>query len=124
MAAILAVSIDLEEKNSTPTFCNHVGLSGVGLYLLALAIAGVQLYIAAEYTFYFNDLHREGVWVFFVLAGLFIVLVLYHLVVWKKIAKEAMEPSNAAPKTFFEKAKAFVANFECLRSLTHLATFV
>ena len=72
MATIETISIDVEEESTVPTFCKSVGLVGVGLYLLALAIAGVQLYIAAEYTYYFQDLNREGVWVFFALASLFV----------------------------------------------------
>lgn len=104
------LSIELEKDD--PACCRTVGWPGVGLYVLALAIAGAQLYIAAEYTVYFQDMEREGVWIFFVLASLFVLLVLYHLVVWKNIAKEAMEPSNEAPKTFLEKAKAFKGHFD------------
>ena len=92
MASIETLSIDVEvkEKKDDPACCRTVGWPGVGLYVLALAIAGAQLYIAAEYTVYFQDMEREGVWIFFVLASLFVLLVLYHLVVWKNIAKEAM----------------------------------
>eukprot|EP00944_MAST-04C_sp_MAST-4C-sp1_P006193 g6193.t1 len=111
MATIQSLSIDLKEESSAPTFCNHVGSVGVGLYLLALAIAGVHLYIAAEYTYYFQDLHREGVWVFFALTSIFGALVIYHCVAWEKIAKEEMCPTNEAPKTLFQQAKAFNANF-------------
>ena len=54
------LSIELEKND--PACCRTVGWPGVGLYVLALAIAGAQLYIAAEYTFYFQDVRREGVW--------------------------------------------------------------
>ena len=55
MATIQTSSIDIKVKENEPTFCKYVGTVGVGLYFLALAIAGGHLYIAAEYTFYFQD---------------------------------------------------------------------
>ena len=93
MSEVNTLSIELKEEVVLLTFCKNVGWSGVGLYALALAIAGAHLYIAAEYTFYFRNMQVEGVWVFFLLASSSFLLVLYHLVVWKKLAKEVKHRS-------------------------------
>ena len=61
--AVEALSVELEEEEP-PSFCKNVGWGGVGLYVLALLVGGVHLYIAAEYTYYFRDMHTEHVWVF------------------------------------------------------------
>eukprot|EP00945_MAST-04E_sp_MAST-4E-sp1_P002508 g2508.t1 len=114
------LSIELKEE-VVLTFCKNVGWSGVGLYALALAIAGAHLYLAAEYTFYFRNMRVEGAWVFFLFAGISFLLVLYHLVVWKKLAQEVKDSSatRRAPKdeketnmTLFQKAAAFKAAFD------------
>ena len=112
MSEVKTLSIELKEEVVLTKF---VGWSGVGLYALALAIAGAHLYIAAEYTFYFRNMQVEGVWVFFLLASSSFLLVLYHLVVWKKLAKEVKHRSaTRAPKderknlTLLQKAAAVI----------------
>jgi hypothetical protein len=119
MPDVHTLSIELKEEVAILTFCKNVGWSGVGLYALALAIAGAHLYIAAEYTLYFRNMQVEGVWVFFLLASFSFLLVLYHLVVWKKLAKEVKHRSaTRAPKgeivtkSLFQKAATFKAAFD------------
>ena len=70
---------DVKVEDPKPTFCVAVGWPGVALYALALTVAGAHLYIAAEFTFYFQDMQREGVWIFFVLAVVCVLLVIYHM---------------------------------------------
>ena len=60
------------------------GWFGVGLY----AIAAAHLYIAAEYTFYFQNMQVEGVWIFFVLILCVVLLkmrVFYRVSFFKPI---------------------------------------
>ena len=79
----LEVEVELDE----PTFWGAVGWPGIALYGLALAVAGTHVYIAAEYTFYFRDMQVEGVWVFLLLAGLFVLTLVAHGCRWKNLAK-------------------------------------
>ena len=79
----LEVQVELEE----PTFWGAVGWPGIALYGLALAVAGIHVYIAAAYTFYFRDMQVEGVWVFLLLAGLFVLTLVAHGCRWKNLAK-------------------------------------
>ena len=53
---------DVKVEDPKPTFCVAVGWPGVALYALASAVAGAHLYIAAEFTFYFQDMQREYIW--------------------------------------------------------------
>ena len=80
--AVEALSVELEEEEP-PSFCKNVGWGGVGLYALALLVGGVHLYIAAEYTYFFRDMHTEHVWVFFTFASLYLLLVVLHCLTWK-----------------------------------------
>ncbi len=80
--------LSLELKDDRPSFCRSVGWPGVGLYVLAFAVAGAHLYIAYIFTYFFQHLDREGAWAFFVLATLNILLVISHLFRWKTFAKE------------------------------------
>ena len=82
----LEVEVELDE----PTFWGAVGWPGIALYGLALAVAGIHVYIAAEYTFYFRDMQVEGVWVFLLLAGLFVLTLVAHGCRWKNLAKTAV----------------------------------
>jgi hypothetical protein len=99
MPDVNTLSIELKEEVVLLTFCKNVGWPGVGLYALALAVAGAHLYIAAEYTFYFRNMQVEGAWVFFLLAGFSFLLVLYHLVVWKKTRTGGEAPFGHASCT-------------------------
>ena len=72
------------------TFWGAVGWPGIALYALALGVAGIHIYIAAEYTGNFRDMHVEGVWVYFLLASLFVMTVVVHIFKWKGDAKVAV----------------------------------
>eukprot|EP00944_MAST-04C_sp_MAST-4C-sp1_P016026 g16026.t1 len=105
-----ALSIDdVEVEDPKPTFCVAVGWPGVALYALALAVAGAHLYIAAEFTFYFQDMQREYVWVFLILAVVSVLLVIYHMFMWQTITEDK-ETSDRT--TCIQRAKAFKAHFD------------
>ena len=109
-----ALSIDdVEVEDPKPTFCVAVGWPGVALYALALAVAGAHLYIAAEFTFYFQDMQREYVWVFFVLAAVNVLLVIYHMFTWQNLTEEK---ENDAPTTCIQ-----LITFEQLKRLPFIA---
>ena len=74
MVAVRIESVDVELLNVPPNFFKDVGWPGGALCLLALTLAGLHLYIAAEYTFYFQDMHREGIWLFFLFSALFVIM--------------------------------------------------
>ena len=95
------------------SFCSTVGWNGVGLYALALGVAAGHFYIAAEYTFYYRIMHVDGVWFFFLCAILFVVMVLYHLVVWKKVANAvtARRPGSFVRRGMCQRMEAFRATF-------------
>ena len=105
-----ALSIDdVNVEDPKLTFCVAVGWPGVALYALALAVAGAHLYIAAEFTFYFQDMQLEYVWIFFILAAVSVLLVIYHMFTWQNLTEEK---ENSAPTTLIQRAKAFKAHFD------------
>ena len=54
-------------------------------------------------------MQREYVWIFFVLAAVNVLLVIYHMSTWQNPRKEK---ENSAPTTFIQHAKAFQAHFD------------
>ena len=109
--AVEALSVELEEEEP-PSFCKNVGWGGVGLYALALLLGGVHLYIAAEYTYYFRDMHTEHVWVFFAFASLYLLLVVLHCLTWRKLAKERADRPIETSSHIVQTVLAFKANFD------------
>ena len=102
------------------TFCTHVGWDGVLVILFMLIIAGLLGYVTYQYTSYFNNFHRDFVWLFMMMGLLFVLVVLYYLIRWKHIANTFMEeeretqeeePEEAAT-TFFERAKNRYNSFQ------------
>ena len=73
------------------TFCTHVGWDGVLLMLFMLIVAGLFGYATYQYTSYFNNFHRESVWLFMLMGLLFVMVVVYYLLRWKHIANTFME---------------------------------
>ena len=104
------LSIELEVDENT--FCKSVGWPGAGLYAFALTLAAGHVYLAAVYSYDFEDLGREMVWAFFLFAALFLVLVVYHLLSWRKVTNKAVaveknkqtSKSAARPKTWSGRA--------------------
>lgn len=101
------------------TFCTHVGCEGVLVILFMLIIAGMFGYITYQYTSYFNNFHREFVWLFMVMGLLFVLVVLYYLIRWKHTAntfmeeeRKTQEETEEAATTFFERAKAKYNSFQ------------
>ena len=54
--------LSLELKDDRPSFCRSVGWPGVGLYVLAFAVAGAHLFLAYGVTYFFQHLDHEGAW--------------------------------------------------------------
>ena len=67
-------------------FCTHVGLEGVVVLLSMLTIAGLFGYITYQYTSYFNNFHREFIWLFILMGLIYFLAVLWFIKTWKKIA--------------------------------------
>ena len=104
----MALSVELEVHETT--FCKSVGWPGVGLCAFAIALAAGHVYLAAVYTYYFEDLGREMAWAFFFFAALFLLLVVYRLFSWNTVANKAMAMEKKAakatgrPKTWYGRA--------------------
>ena len=102
------------------TFWTHVGWDGMLVMLFMLIVAGLFSYTTYQYTSYFNNFHREFVWLFMVMGGLFVLVVLYYLIRWKHIANTFMEEERQTqdeetPETstsLFEWAKARYNSFQ------------
>ncbi len=71
------------------TFSSHVGWDGASVLFFSLGIAGLFVYITFIYTKRFQAWHRQWVWLFLVLAVLYVLLVLKFLFTWKKLATES-----------------------------------
>ena len=115
--------VELTEEHATPaetekanqsvdvkiTFCTHVGWEGVLVILFMLIIAGLFGYVTYLYTSYFNNFHREFIWLFMLMGGLFVLVAVYYLIRWKHIANTFMEEerktqeeeTDEADTTFF-----------------------
>ena len=82
------VEIDVEVPLSFRTIVGP----GVTLLGLPLAIGGAHLYIAYHYSYFFQDISRgvlrEGIWPFFVLPVLCVLLVGYCLLRWRTYIEE------------------------------------
>ena len=116
--------VELREVNATPpenkkqqqlivdvniTFCTHVGWDGVLVMVFMLIVAGLFGYTTYQYTSYFNNFHRDFVWLFMVMGGLFVLVVVYYLLRWKHIANTFMEEER---KTQEETEEAATSCFE------------
>ena len=129
-----AKEVELTEEHAAPaktekatqsvdvkvTFCTHVGWDGVSVMLFMLLVAGLFAYATYEYTSYFNNFHREFVWLFMLMGVLFVMVVVYYLLRWKHIANTFMEEerktqeqeTEEAATTFFERVKAIYNSFQ------------
>ena len=102
------------------TFCTHVGWECVLVIFSMLIVAGLFGFITYQYTSYFNNFHRELVWLFMVMGLLFVFIVLYYLIRWKHIANTFMEEERKTQEqqtpetatTFFERAKNRYNSFQ------------
>eukprot|EP00944_MAST-04C_sp_MAST-4C-sp1_P013793 g13793.t1 len=85
-----------KQKLDVPiTFCTHVGWDGVLLLLFSLGISGLFIYVYVLYTQGFLKWHRPWVWVFMVLAGLYLLLVVKYLCTWEKMAGQFSHQQQA-----------------------------
>ena len=72
------------------SFCTHVGWDGILVMLFLLILAGMCIFLTYSYT-KFNSFDREFVWVFVLMACIFLSLVLYYLIRWKQMVVTFME---------------------------------
>eukprot|EP00942_MAST-04A_sp_MAST-4A-sp1_P007962 g7962.t1 len=79
--------LKLEDIVKQLTFCNTVGLRGVMILLLILTVSAMHFLALYEYTYNFNYMKREGIWIFFMFFLLFLLLVIYLLTSWKRLTK-------------------------------------
>ena len=77
------------------SFCTHVGWDGILVMLFLLILAGMCIFITSEYTGNFNSFDREFVWVFVLMACIFLSLVLYYLIRWREMVVTFMEEEEA-----------------------------
>ena len=111
MTEVEPSSIELDEgMEQSITFCEGVGLSGVGLYALSLFLGAIHFYIYLEFTQGFKLMTRNGVWIFAVFGSFFFTLIFHHLFTWKKNVEKTL--LIAGPDTDSEKT--------CIRTLCEL----
>jgi hypothetical protein len=102
------------------TFCAHVGWDGVLVLFFMLIIAALFGYITYEYTVYFNNFHREFVWLFMLMGGLYLLSVIFFLIRWKKIGsstyieeeRKNREETKEPAMSCVEKSVATYNNFQ------------
>ena len=98
-----------EPKVDVPiTFCTHVGWDGVLLLLFPLGISGLFVYITFLYTKGFQAWHRPWVWVFMLLAGLYLSLVVKYLCTWEKMAERFSKQENDQKRPVYVYQKFLV----------------
>jgi Leucine-rich repeat (LRR) protein len=99
-------------------FRSHVGFDGVLILLFMLLNSGLLIYVTYAYSNRFATLDREWVWVFLLLALLYILLFIFSCVTWKgmaiKFAKESLqerkEPRNR--QSLFETGKRIYSDWK------------
>ena len=99
------------------------------MMLFMLIVAGLFAYVTYQYTSYFNNFHREFVWLFMLMGLLFVMVVVYYLLRWKHIANTFMEEESKtqeqeteeAATTFFERAKAIYNSFQIYWQILSMA---
>ncbi len=73
-------------KDIKLSFCAHVGWDGTLVLLSFLMLAGLAVYLVKEYSSQFNNFDREGLWVYIILAVIYVIVSVYLFVKWKSIA--------------------------------------
>ena len=58
---------------------------------------------------FLQDMQREYVWIFFVVATVSVLLVIYHMFTWRKLTEDK---ETSASTTLIQRAKAFKAHFD------------
>jgi len=72
-------------------YYTHVGWDGTLVMFFMLIIASLFGYITFMYTVSFSSFDREFVWLFIVMGGLFVLVVIYYLIRWKNLVNKFME---------------------------------
>ena len=83
-----------ENEDGKILFCTHVGWEGALVLLSVFGISGLFVYITFLYTKKFKAWHRPWVWVFPVLAAIYLLLGLWLSFRWKQIALVAKVDST------------------------------
>ena len=109
------------KSDEAPAFCTSVGCPGISLYAFALVLSMAHMYIAFVYTYNFRYFKREWVFAFFLLAGLFFLLVIYHILSWRGIASKTKTKSK---KTTPEKvAQKRIRPISCISKARLLKSY-
>ena len=103
------ITVSTEERI---TFCRYVGWNGTCVLALAAIISGLFVYIAYLYSVFFQNLQREWVWVFLVLAALYLIEIVGFVLTWRKRAQQMIEEQSQTTEgvqaqTLIRKAKRF-----------------
>ncbi len=106
-AAVSPTSVELTssplEINVPPqngaqiTFCTHVGWDGTAMLLFTSGVSGLFIWIYSKYTKSFQAVHRPWVWLFLVLAFLYLLLTILYALSWKKLANTYSVDRPAEP---------------------------
>ena len=87
------------QSNAGVAFRSLVGFDGVLILLFMLLNSGLLAYVTYVYSNNFATLDREWVWVFLVLALLYVLLFIFSCVTWKpmaiKFAEESLQERKA-----------------------------
>ena len=81
---------DCEDNPIKPevTYCKHVGILGTMLLLFTLLISGIMVFLFYLYSYNFQNLEREMVWIFLVLGITYAISPLVLLRSWKRTAED------------------------------------
>ena len=103
-------------------YCSHVGWDGTLVMFFMLIVASLFGYLTYVYTAFFSTFDREFVWVFVLMACIFLSLVLYYLIRWKQMVVTFMEEEEAKSQekktedqdaeSCFQKAKIRYGDFQ------------
>ena len=106
------------QSNAGVAFWSLVGFDGVLILLFMLLNSGLLIYVTYAYSNRFATLDREWVWVFLVLALLYVLLFIFSFVTWKgmaiKFAEESMQERKEQGNrpSLFEKGKKVYSDWK------------
>ena len=111
------IQVEPSLLQSQPLYWKHVGIPGTLLLLLLLTISGLMFYLCFLYSYFFQDLERDMVWIFLVLGILYAILALHRALTWKKKIKKLFEKYTTLLATGVHKNKYSFMDFYRLFSI-------
>ena len=99
------------QSGARVTFCTYVGWDGTVMLLFTSGVSGLFIWIYLLYTKSFQAFHRPWVWLFLVLALLYLLLTILYVLSWKKLANtysvyRPAEPGKGKNSIFQKIVKA------------------